>query len=107
MKKLKQLKKHHATLLEEAAKFRTADGQFADDAARASFDAKMVEADKVQAQIRTLEAAEDDEPLPVQTDTVTAEQRSAIITAERDARRPASRPRSAWPASTLRSRPTW
>jgi hypothetical protein len=82
MKKLKQLKKHHATLLEEAAKFRTADGQFADDAARASFDAKMVEADKVQAQIRTLEAAEDDEPLPVQTDTVTAEQRSAIIAAE-------------------------
>lgn len=54
---LVELKAKRTTLVAEADAFRGADGQFKDDAARASFDAKMTEVDGVDAQIRQIETA--------------------------------------------------
>lgn len=79
--KLKQLKKKHAALLDEAAKFRGADGQFANEQARTDFDSKMILAEEIQAQIRKLEAGVEDEG--EETGAVTAEQRAEILLTER------------------------
>lgn len=81
MRKLKQLKKRHAALLAEAAKFKGADGQFADDAARSAFDTKMAEVEQVAVQIRELEAEDEDDPAT--TSVVTDEQRAEIVAQER------------------------
>lgn len=55
---LKQLREKHAQLLREAEAFKGADGTFADDQARSSFDAKMAAAEALVPQIRAAEAAE-------------------------------------------------
>lgn len=62
---VKQLLKQRARLLTEAAAFRGAQGAFADDQARASFDAKMAEIEAVDLQIRGLDGTDDDEDQPV------------------------------------------
>lgn len=61
---LATLKATRATALREAESFRSADGTFADDQKRASFDAKMTEVDGFDAQIRTAEEAERTQPNP-------------------------------------------
>jgi hypothetical protein len=58
MKTLKQLKKKRATLIKAAEAFRS-NGTFADESARQAFDAKMVEVDELEIEIRALEAADD------------------------------------------------
>lgn len=70
------LRANHAQLLREAEAFKR-DGGFADDAARTSFDAKMVEVDAVAAQIRTAETEEPASVVPASSPVVaprTAEQ---------------------------------
>lgn len=67
---LKKLRDKRAKLLREAEAFKGTDGAFADDQARASFDAKMTEIDAVDEQIRQLEEKEKTPPAP---DAATAE----------------------------------
>lgn len=70
MKKLKELNRKYRQLVREAEKFRSADGTFKDDQTRATFDAKMAEAEAVDIRIRSLEDEdEDDEELPLATET--------------------------------------
>lgn len=76
---LKQLQEQRAALLREAAAFKGADGQFADDQARTAFDAKMAEVDAVDVKIR---AAEQAPPVPAMS-PVTDAQRAEIVAGER------------------------
>jgi phage major head subunit gpT-like protein len=59
---LKQLRQKRAKLVREAEQLKPQDGTFADDAARAAFDAKMTEVESVDEQIRALD--EDGDPAP-------------------------------------------
>jgi hypothetical protein len=77
---LSSLKKKHAKALKDAAAFKQADGSFADDQARAAFDAKMTEVDGLATQIRALEDEdEDDDELPLATGDQTAVERARCI----------------------------
>ncbi len=79
---VKQMRKKKAQLVREAEALRSQDGTFADDAARAAFDAKTTEIEALDAKIRAAEEADDDEPAsaPVDTDAV----RDAAIKSERE-----------------------
>lgn len=74
---LEQLKAKRAAAFAEATRLK-GDGTFADDQARAAFDAKTAEVEALDVQIRAAEAAQ--QPASA---TVTEEQRAAIVAAER------------------------
>jgi len=76
--KRQQLVTARTTLLREAEALKGADGTFADDAIRAAFDAKMAEIERIDAQIRAIDAA----PQPAQPDDAAI--RAAAATAERE-----------------------
>src|SRR4051812_36983351 len=71
--RMNKLQKQRARLIREADALRTADGKFADDAARQAFDAKMAEVDAIDVQLRGLsetiaEESPFDSPAPRPTD---------------------------------------
>lgn len=81
---MKKLQKKRAAILKEAEALKGADGQFANDEARAAFDAKRAEIEAIDVQIRALQAAEDDdEPAPAAAPTVDDATRAQIIAGER------------------------
>lgn len=71
--KLKALLKTRKTLLGEAEAFRGAGGTFADDAARASFDAKMTAIDAIDQQIRAIDDDDEDDDEPESDDPAVIE----------------------------------
>jgi hypothetical protein len=87
--RMNKLQKQRARLVSEADALRTADGKFADDAARQAFDAKMAEVDAIDVQLRGLSEtiAEDSpfgSPAPQQAaEDVEPNERDAAIAAER------------------------
>jgi hypothetical protein len=73
------LRQQRAELLREADALRSAEGTFADDQVRASFDALMTKIDGLDAQIRTLDGGTGTAPAPA----VAAAARHAAMLAER------------------------
>lgn len=79
----KQLQAKRTKLITECEALRGEDGEFADDDARESFDAKMKEVDQIDQQLRKLDTPAPAQPAPTPAPATESPDRNAIIAAER------------------------